>query len=198
MSFWNQRYLEEGYAYGLEPNQFLKEHAGLIKPKGRVLCLGEGEGRNAVYLAKLGYQVDSVDLSEIGMQKAKTLAAKEGVQISYEVADLADYMIAPKTYDAIVSIWTHVPSSLRVELHKKVVNGLKEGGIVLLEAYNKDQINLQTGGPKDIDLLFDLEELKKDFQALTLTHTDSFSKMVFEGKYHQGLSSVVDLIAKKL
>ncbi len=129
---WNQRYSEEGFAYGTEPNDFLKAQCFRLPKRGRILCLAEGEGRNAVFLAKQGYLVTAVDQSSVGLQKAVSLAIEHGVEITTEVADLANYDLGSEVWDGIISIAAHVPPLLRKKIHAQVANSLKANGLLLL------------------------------------------------------------------
>ncbi len=193
---WDERYAEEGFAYGVEPNSFLEQHAATL-PKGRVLCLAEGEGRNAVYLASLGYDVVAVDGSRVGLEKAQRLAHDRGVRIRTVVADLAEYYIEPSSFDAVVSIWCHVPSGLRRELHRRVVFGLRRGGMLLLEAYTPHQLDYATGGPPSSDMMMCLSGLQRELDQLEFIIGHECERDVREGKYHDGLSHVVQVLARK-
>lgn len=199
LSFWNQRYQEPGYAYGSEPNDFLKTQSHYL-PKGKVLCLAEGEGRNAVYLAQQGYEVTAIDQSEAGLQKAQTLAAEKGVTIETLVADLSDYQIQPDAWNGIVSISAHLPPALRKKVHRQVVDGLASGGVLILEAYTPKHIELDGigGPPKDqIDMFMTLEGLQSELSGLTFELGQEIEREVNEGKYHQGRGAVVEVIAVK-
>jgi SAM-dependent methyltransferase len=193
---WDERYSEEGFAYGTEPNDFLAQQVESL-PRGRVLCLAEGEGRNAVYLASLGFDVVAVDGSRVGMQKAQTLANERGVQFEAIVADLADFYIEPSSFDLVVSIWCHVPPALRRELHRRVVFGLRRGGTLLLEAYTPHQLDFKTGGPPTADLMMSLTGLRNELSELEFIIGRECEREVHEGKYHDGLSHVVQLLARK-
>ena len=148
MISWDERYGTAGYFYGTEPNDFLRGHCAEIRHGGDVLCLAEGEGRNAVYLAQQGLHPLALDQSPVGLAKAVQLAAARGVQLDTLVANLADYQVEPGRWDGIVSIWCHLPSALRAVVHRQVVTGLKIGGVFLLEAYTPAQLAHGTGGPK--------------------------------------------------
>ena len=197
MNSWDEKYGAPGHYYGTEPNDFLREHHSVIPAGGRVLCLAEGEGRNAVFLAQQGYQVVAADQSPVGLNKAEALAAERGVRIETVVADLADYRIAPGHWDGIVSIWCHLPQSLRNTVHRQVVAGLQRGGVFLLEAYTPAQLNYGTGGPKTADLLPTLAELRTELDGLDLVHAVEREREVHEGQGHTGLSAVVDIVAVK-
>ena len=193
---WDERYSAEGYAYGTAPNQFLKENVHSI-PKGKVLSLAEGEGRNAVFLAQLGYSVTAVDASLVGLNKARNLAEKNGVVIECMHADLADYDLGNNEWDAIVSIFCPLPSSLRIALYKKVVTGLKRDGVFLLEAYTPDQLKHGTGGGNSVDMMQTKESLNNELAGLEFTHLIELERDVIEGIYHTGTGAVVQAIATK-
>jgi SAM-dependent methyltransferase len=197
MNFWNERYAETGFAYGTEPNDFLAAQAQRI-PRGRVLCLAEGEGRNAVYLAKLGYDVTAVDQSPVGLNKAQTLAQQQGVRITTIVADLGEFEIAAAHWHGIISISAHVPPAIRTRLHHQVVSGLTPGGVLLLEAYTPRQIEMNfIGGPKQPELCMTLAALRNELAGLKLLHAQELERDVNEGKYHKGRGAVVQLIAQR-
>lgn len=196
-NFWDTRYDRETYSYGIDPNDFLVHHLDYLKPKGKILCLSEGEGRNAIYLAKKGFLVEAVDFSVQAQKKAMSLAKENNVNITYHVADLNDFELGENEWDAVISISAHLDSRLRNRLHTKIRKGLKQDGIFLLEGYNKDQINNDTGGPKDVDMLFSLEELHHDFNGFNILHSKDLIRDVTEGDCHGGLAAVSQFIAKK-
>lgn len=193
---WEERYSAEEYAYGKQANDFLVQQVGRL-PKGRVLCLAEGEGRNAVFLAQQGFEVVAVDSSTAGMKKAQDLAKESGVSIETVVADLANFTIAPDKFDAVVSIFCHLPVELRQKVHQQVVNSLKPGGIFLLEAYTPDQLKFKSGGPPVAELTMQLKDLLEETRGLDVIFSDELEREVFEGLYHTGLGSVVQLISRK-
>lgn len=197
---WDQRYNEEGFAYGIDPNVFLKSEYSRIPEGGRVLCLAEGEGRNAVFLAKKGYAVTAVDQSSVGLEKAKNLAIENGVQISTIVADLTDYDLGIDIWDGIVSIAAHVPPGLRKKLHGKVVDSLKRGGAFILEAYTELHIEMDgIGGPPPSrkEMFMSLKELESELDELDFVVGAEIELNISEGKYHQGESAVVQVVACK-
>jgi hypothetical protein len=197
MNHWDERYGDARYYYGTEPNDFLREHAAAIPAGGTVLSLGEGEGRNAVFLAGLGLSVVALDQSAVGLGKARRLASVRGVNIDTLVADLNEYRIEADHWDGIVSIWCHMPRAVRPALHRQIMLGLKPGGVLLLEAYTPAQISHGTGGPKSIDLLPTLDELREDLGEFELVHALERERIVQEGPGHTGLSAVVQIIAKR-
>lgn len=197
---WDQRYSEEGFAYGIEPNDFLKTEYSRIPEGGRVLCLAEGEGRNAVYLATQGYDVTAVDQSSVGLEKASKLAAENGVEISTLVTDLNDFDLGKDSWDGIVSISAHVPPPLRKKIHSQVVNALKKDGIFILEAYTERHLDMSgVGGPPPTarEMFMSLAELKSELDGLELIYGAEVDRIISEGKYHQGESAVVQFIGGK-
>jgi Cyclopropane fatty acid synthase and related methyltransferases len=193
---WDERYGGEEYVFGTEPNDFLKSVAARI-PRGRVLCLADGEGRNGVFLAEQGCDVVSVDASAVGLEKARRLAESRGVTIETVQADLADYEIAPEAWDGVVSIFCHLPPELRRSVHQRVVAGLKPGGAFVLEAYTPDQLRYGTGGPPTADLMPTLAELRAELAGLAFEHAAETERAVVEGAGHTGLAAVVQVFAVK-
>jgi len=193
---WDDRYGQPGWAYGTEPNDFLRKHAGSI-PEGEVLCLAEGQGRNAVYLAGLGYQVHAVDRSAVGLARAEELAAERGVTIAIEAADLATYDLGIARWAGIISISAHVPPAVRARLHRAVVEGLVAGGVFILEAYAPSQVGRGTGGPPDRELCYPLDAVREELSGLRFDHAVEREREVVEGRYHTGLAAVTQLIGVK-
>ncbi|HWA87681.1 MAG TPA: class I SAM-dependent methyltransferase [Opitutus sp.] len=195
--FWNQRFGGETYYYGTAPNEFLAAHADLIPP-GPVLCLGEGEGRNAVFLAARGHAVTAVDQSSAGLAKARRLAADRGVELATTVADLGDFAIPPGAWSAIVSIFVHLPQPLRRELHRRAAPGLVPGGVFILEGYTPAQVRFRTGGPvNQPELLMRLADLRDELAGLDLLVAREIERDVSEGTTHCGHAAVVQLVARR-
>ncbi len=193
---WDRRYAGDGYAYGTEPNDFLVSMADSL-PVGNVLCLGEGEGRNATWLAGRGNDVTAVDVSAVGLRKARDLAGERGVEIVTVHADLADFEIAPNTWDAIVSIFCHMRSEVRRGVHRRCVAGLRPGGVMLLEAYTPEQLTLKTGGPPTTDMMMDRQSLTLELDGLEFLHLRECIREVHEGEHHNGRGAVVQVLARK-
>jgi SAM-dependent methyltransferase len=195
-SRWNTRYAQKFYVYGTKANDFLRQSAHLI-PHGNVLCLGEGEGRNAVFLARKNFQVTAVDISEEGLRKAERLAEKKGVRIKTVCSDLRDYPMGNTCWHGIISIFCHIPTDLRKTIYQRVITGLTPGGIFLLESYTPEQLKYGTGGPQNEDLLVTLSELKKELHDLNFLYGIEKVRVVREGRLHTGEAAVVQLIAQK-
>lgn len=196
-NIWDQRYATDMYVYGTQANDFLRRVAEHIPANAKVLCLAEGEGRNAVYLAEQGHRVLAVDASRVGLEKAKRLAAQRQVRIECEVVDLAEFDIDDRTWDVIVSIFAHLPPAVRRRLHHQVVAGLRRGGLFILEAYRPQQLEYKTGGPPVADLMMTLRELQQDLTGLQWLHATELEREVMEGKLHHGRGAVVQILAKK-
>lgn len=196
MSTWDERYATEDYQYGTTANDFLCEVSAKI-PVGDCLCLAEGEGRNAVYLAGLGHRVTAVDASAVGLGKARKLARQNGVQIETSVADLAEFKIEPESWDAVISIYCHVAAEIRSALHRKVVSGLCSGGMLVLEAYRPEQLQYGTGGPPTVENLMSLDLLREELSGLDFLHAVELEREVIEGHLHTGLGAIVQLVAVK-
>ncbi len=197
LAFWNDRYGAKDYVYGTTPNEFLASIAAKI-PAGPVLCLAEGEGRNAVFLAGLGHAVTAVDQSAIGLAKAQALAQARQVPLTTLTADLADFSIAPKAWASIVAIFMHLPRELRRSVLAQAAAGLAPGGVFVMEAYTPAQLTYNTGGPRDPLLLPRLAELRQELgSGLDYLVAQEIERDVREGGGHTGMSSVVQVLAQR-
>jgi SAM-dependent methyltransferase len=202
---WDARYGGSPAApfyYGTEPNDFLREHEARLPRGARVLCLAEGEGRNAVFLASQGHAVSAVDLSPVGVEKTRALARQRGVAVDAAVGDLATYAIEPGAWDAIVSVWAHVPHPLRRAVHIAVTAGLRPGGVFIFEAYHPRQLELvragtAKGGPGTSDLLATLADVSAELAGLTLVVAEEADRDVREGEGHSGVSACTRLVGVK-
>ena len=192
---WDDRYSDNEFIYGTEPNAFLVEHSSLLGSP--VLSLAEGEGRNAVYLAALGLQVHCVDVSAVGLAKARRLAASRGVDITTEVVDLAIYQPTANCYQSVISISAHLPSKIRGRLYPIIEQCLLPGGVLALEAYSENQLSRNTGGPKDVDMLMTVPKIVQEFPNLEPLILHEIEREVREGKHHTGLACVVQFVGKK-
>ncbi len=193
---WNDRYSSGHYIYGTEANVFLAENVNRL-PRGNILCVAEGEGRNAVFLARQGYNVTAVDGSEVAREKALKLAAKHKVNINYIVADLTSFDLGIEQWDGVVSIFCHLPPALRQSVHQRLCRALKPGGVLLLEAYTPNQLKYATGGPKDEAMMMSVPLLEKELKPLHFQHLLELKRNIVEGTGHTGDGAVVQAIAIK-
>ena len=195
--FWNERYSEPNFAYGCNPNDFLKQNLFKIK-KGKLLFPAEGEGRNAVFAAQNGFEVEAFDISKSGKEKADALAKQCNITINYQVGTLEQLPYLENSFNGIILIYAHLPSEIRKDFHKQLMHLVKPGGIILFEAFSKEQLQFTSGGPKNSVMLFSEEEVKEEFSGLKFEFLSTEIIDLNEGKYHQGRASVVRFIAYKL
>lgn len=194
--FWDERYSGEEYVYGKEPNNYFKRKIDTLKP-GKALFVGEGEGQNAVYAAKLGWEADAYDFSTAGKEKAFNLAEENNVEINYTVTDLDHFEPVPEHYDLAVIIFLHLDDVVRTRNHQKIFESLKPGGRLIMEVFEKEQINYSSGGPKNIDMLYSLDEVFEDFQELDLEEFAKEKVTLDEGPKHKGPAQVIRLYGFK-
>ena len=193
---WDERYSKEEFVYGITPNKFYAEEIEKLTP-GKILFLGEGEGRNSVYAAEKGWSVDAYDYSSVAREKALRLAHTRGVEINYIVEDLDILSLTERIYDAAVLIFLHLPEELRLKTHQNVIKSLKPGGKVIIEAFEKEQIKNNSGGPRDLELLYSMEDLFSDFQNFDLLKLEKVNSLLDEGNLHKGSATTVRIIAQK-
>lgn len=197
---WDERFGQDDYVYGEEPNSFLVEQLGrpeLSDLSGTVLCLAEGEGRNAVYMASQNHRVTCVDLSSVGLDKAKKLALKKQVKLTTIQADLATFEPFESAYDAVVMIFAHTPSSVRERVLKNARLALKPGGYLILEGYTVDQIGRGTGGPNDPDMMFYRDEVETVFARDHVLLCAETVRDIREGSLHTGPGAVLQCVVRK-
>ena len=192
---WDQRFAEPGFVYGDQPNDYLRQVVARI-PSGEVLCIGEGEGRNAVYLAEQGFSVTAVDASAVGLEKARGLAAERGVSIETIHADLADFVIEPGRWSGVIEVFCQLLPALRSQVHAAAAAGLAIGGAFVLEAYTPRQLGRGTGGPPILERLYEPADVRRDLQAagLRLERAEEVVREVREGRYHVGASAVLQVL----
>ncbi len=195
--FWNQRFSGEEFTYGTEPNLFFKESIDKLS-LGKILLIGEGEGRNAVYAAKLGWKVDAVDFSATARDKALKLAAQNNVTINYQIENLGLFSTKKNYYDAVGIIFVHLEPEIRISVHQKLFESLKPGGRIIMEVFSKDQLGKTTGGPQDISMLYSLDDINKSFPNLKTILLKEETVYLSEGKHHSGEGSVVRFIGQKI
>jgi len=191
--FWNDRFSTNEYVYGTKPNDFFKEQIDRLNP-GIIFLPGEGEGRNAVYAATRGWKVEAIDQSSIGKNKADKLAESSGVKINYIISSVSDYIPQKNYYDAVAIIYFHISPEQRKEFFPHIINALKPGGILIMEVFDKDQLGKTSGGPQNYDMLYSMEEVKKDFTGLKTILLKKEDIVLNESEKHQGIASVVRFV----
>jgi 2-polyprenyl-3-methyl-5-hydroxy-6-metoxy-1,4-benzoquinol methylase len=195
-NIWNERFSGQQYVYGKQPNQFLKDELSKMK-SGKILFLGEGEGRNAVYAATLGWEAEAVDYSEAGKEKAEKLAAGKNVKINYHLEDLLSYTPKQNYYDAVVLIYLHLEENLREKVSRNAMSALRVGGKIILEAFEIDQIKNDSGGPKSSGLLYSLQNVVEDFIDLEFEKLSKDNIVLDEGEGHKGRATVIRFVGIK-
>ena len=193
---WDERFSSAEYVYGINPNVFLKDQLANLSP-GRLLMLGEGEGRNAIYAAKKNWQVDAVDFSDQARLKALKLASKENVNINYIISNLNDYQIESNFYDAIGIIFVHLDKPEVEKIFASAKEALKKGGVIICEVFSKNQLGKTSGGPKVADLLYSTDEIANMFKGLETISLEECSVILDEGILHQGEALVIRYVGKK-
>jgi SAM-dependent methyltransferase len=198
---WNDRYGTDEFAYGEQPNNYLKEQLVQLET-GTVLFPAEGEGRNAVFAAKLGWKVSAFDISIEGKNKALQLAENNNVNIDYVVGELQELDYKAEQFDAIALIYAHFPSAIKSSYHKTLSNYLRKGGLLIFEAFSKQHLdylakNEKVGGPKEIDMLFSIEEIRADFENYEIIILEEKEIELNEGLFHNGLGSVIRFVGRK-
>ena len=191
---WNERYQNSTYQYGINPNDFLSEQLQGLQP-GRILVPAAGEGRDMVYAAKLGWEAHGFDLSEQGEAKAIKLARDQQVNIHFKCMDAFKINYPLESFDMIALSFFHLPPDLRKAFHQRCVTWLKPRGRIVLEGFNKNQLGKTSGGPKQVDWLFNSQELAEDFQGLTVQLNEEKDRLLDEGPLHQGIASVIQFTA---
>ncbi len=194
---WDERYSNEEYIYGEAPNVFFVEQLNRLSP-GKILLPCEGEGRNAVYAATKGWNVSAFDSSEVGRLKAIQLARKKDVNIEYVVDDALSITYPENSADSVVFIYAHFPPNIRTQVHQMAISWLKPGGKIILEAFNPNQLKNNSGGPKDLSMLYTVDLLKEDFNGLTIELLQTLQVELSEGKYHEGTAEVIRYVGIKI
>jgi SAM-dependent methyltransferase len=194
--FWDERYEDSAYVYGEIPNEYLQKQLNNLSP-GKILFPCEGEGRNATFAAINGWEVFACDFSISGREKALALANKNGVSFEYQVCDILAYEAKAESFDVIALIFAHFPIEIRAKIHQKLVVFLKPGGTIIIEGFNKQQMNKNSAGPKSPEMLFDKDALQSDFQNCDIVELEEKNVLLKEGKFHQGEAEVIRGIFRK-
>jgi len=196
--FWNDRYQAADYIFGIEPNAWLRRHAGLWQPGQHVLCVADGEGRNSVWLARQGLKVDAFDLSDVGVAKARRLAQEAGVSVRYNISDCDSHAWPEDTYDGVVAIFVQFADPpTRQRLFSNMIASLKQGGILILQGYTPRQLDYKTGGPSQVANLYTDEMLRAAFAQIEIVELREYEDELAEGTAHRCRSALVGLVARK-
>ena len=194
---WNERFSAESYLFGERPNTYLAEKTPLLC-KGRALCLADGEGRNSVWLASQGFEVDAFDFSEVALVKAQKLATKHAVKIQFICSDWESFDWKPNYYDTIAGIFFQFADpDARRKLFEKLHISLKPGGTLIIQGYGKEQLNFKTGGPGVLENLYDEELLLTSFPDYIVLDIRTYMHEVDEGVGHSGMSALVGFVGQK-
>ncbi len=193
---WNTRFNTEQYIYGTEPNVFFKQELEKLNP-AKLLLPAEGEGRNAVFAAKIGWQVTAFDASTVAQAKALKLASHNGVSINYRILNFTEAYFDPESFDAIALVFAHMPSLMRTAVHQNALKWLKPGGVLILEGYSKQQHQFNTGGPSDADMLYAVTDLKHDFASMAQLNVTEVITELSEGSQHIGQSALIRVVGVK-
>lgn len=194
--FWNERYAESEFVYGTEPNKFFADQLELLEP-GKIILPAEGEGRNAIYAAQKGWDVQAVDYSKSGKEKALKLASEKGVEIKYDLSDLTEYDFGEEIYGAAAFIYMHLPRSIIKDVYRNVIRSLKPGAKVIVEVYSVNQLGRDSGGPKDERVLYTKEKLRELLSGTDIEWMEEIEIDLSEGKYHVGKAMVIRAVAQK-
>ena len=195
---WNQRFSADGYLFGTEPNAWLREHAAVWQAGQRVLCVADGEGRNSVWLAQRGVQVDAFDIAEVGVAKARRLASAQGVTVNFQVADCDSFAWPEAHYDGVAAIFVQFADpALRERLFAKLQRCLKSGGTLLLQGYTPQQLEYRTGGPPLASHLYTPAMLREAFAAMHIDELREYEADLAEGSAHNGRSALIGVVARR-
>ena len=193
---WNGKFSREGYLYGTKPNAFIEASFRNFSINERVLCAGEGEGRNAIFLAKKGFEVAAIDASDVGLSKLETLAEEQGVKVDTRCVDLMEWEPS-KEYGGVIATYLHLPGEQKKAVFEKLEKNVRHNGFIIIEVFSKNQLNYSSGGPKDEDLLYSIEDFKEGFQHSLIHKLEEVEIELDEGKGHQGKASVIRFIAQR-
>ena len=195
---WNQRYAKADFHFGIEPNHWLVEQVGHLPQDGRILCVADGEGRNSVWLAQQGFAVDAFDIAEVGLDKARRLAAERQVQVNYMLASCDDFAWPQDTYAGIVAIFVQfAPPDMRQRMFAQICRALRPGGVLILMGYTPKQLEYKTGGPPLVEHLYTAELLRDSLHPLDIIALREYEAEIQEGEGHSGRSALIGLVARR-
>lgn len=191
---WDQSFSDKDFVYGETENTFINEMSSIIPPHAKVGCFAEGEGRNAVYLAKLGHDVTTYDQSIIGLEKTETLALNNNVHVKTVEMDLTHEQVGSNLYDAAIMVFGHVPKQDQPFFINSMIHSVKPGGHVIFEVYSEEQLAYKTGGPPSFDMLYnpiDILNWIHDYKCIHFYYGEARRD---EGKRHTGLGHVIQVV----
>jgi len=195
---WNRRFEAEEFLFGIEPNEWRREHVAVWPPGGRILCVADGEGRNSVWLALQGFVVDAFDIAEVGVAKACQFAARQGAHVNYSVADCDAYTWPQASYDGVAAFFVQFADpAQRKRLFERMVASLRPGGVLVLHGYTPNQLEYRTGGPPFVSHLYTSELLRRSFADLEILELREYEADVAEGNGHRGRSALIGLVARR-
>ena len=190
-AMWDERYSDAVPVYGTRPNAYLEKQSARLKPGSNILVPADGYGRNGHWLAKQGFDVHTVDLSPVGVERSRKAAREAGLTLKIEQADLSTWHWPVREFDAVAAIFLHLPPEFRSKVHPAMLCALKPGGILILESFTPEQLQFHSGGPKDASLLYTPEVLRKDFAAAEILELEEIKIHMDEGTKHSGMSAVI-------
>jgi SAM-dependent methyltransferase len=195
---WNRRYAGDEFLFGTEPNAWLREHAGVWPSRGRILSVADGEGRNSVWLARQGFQVEAFDVADRAVEKARAFARREGVSVHYTVADVDGFAWPEAACDGVAAVFVQFADpATRVRLFDRMVRSLKPGGVLVLQGYTPAQLTHRTGGPSILSHLYTQDLLEQAFSALSILELREYEADIQEGQGHSGRSALIGLVARR-
>jgi SAM-dependent methyltransferase len=195
---WDKRYSGEGFLFGTEPAAFVKAHVHLLTPGQTALCVADGEGRNSVFLAEQGLAVTAMDASPVGVEKARRLAAERGVSIDFRIADVLSWEWIPNSYDIVLAVFIQfLTPDERPAVFEGMKRTLRPGGYLLLHGYRPEQVDYATGGPPYRENMYTVDLLRQAFGDLSIERLAAYDTVIKEGTGHDGVSALIDLVAKK-
>ena len=195
---WNRRYAGDDFLFGTEPNAWLREHAGTLPTAGHILSVADGEGRNSVWLARRGFQIDAFDVATRAVEKAKAFAQRQGVSVNFAVADVDAFAWPEAGYDGVAAIFVQFADpDARARLFERIVRSLKPGGVLVLQGYTPKQLDYRTGGPPILSHLYTRELLESAFADLSIIELREYEAEVREGQGHNGPSALIGLVARR-
>jgi cyclopropane fatty-acyl-phospholipid synthase-like methyltransferase len=196
-NFWDKRYAGADYFFGTKPAAGLIVLEPHLVAGGKTLVVADGEGRNSVYLASMGYDVRATDYSQVAQTKAKALANEAGVDVDFVLSDIYDPDWSARAYDNVVAIFIQfVPPERMSELFSALARATRARGTLLIHGYTPEQVALGTGGPGNRDHMYTPDMLAQAFSHMQITVNRAYTATLDEGRGHSGPSALIDFVAK--